>query len=138
LDNQKTIVANQEELVRERDAKAKAAAQAELINKFLTDFVSAAAPDETARAKEVRAEVLFRKAYQKISNEPRFTEDPEVEASLRLTIGDTFFKLGDLVEAETNLRKAMELRRSVLGSDNLDTLAAQEKLADFLNRGQHR
>ncbi len=138
LENQQELLANQKELIKERDANATAAARAERINKVLTDYLSEAAPDETARAKKVTAEELFRKAYLKITSKPQFTEDPEVEAFLRLTMGDTFHKLGALLEAETNLRRAVVLRRSVLGLDNLDTLAAQEKLADFLNRALHR
>jgi len=138
LDNQGKLLANQEELTRERDQKAKAAARAERINKVLTDFLSEAAPDETARAKQATAEDLFRKAYQKITSRPQFTEDPEVEAFLRLTMGDTFHKLGALPEAETNFRQAAKLRHGALGPDSLDTLGAQEKLADFLNRALHR
>ena len=54
---------------------------------------------------------------------------------MRLTLGKTFFKLSDLTEAEKHLRQAVDLRRKVLGPDDPRTLAAQEALADFLNRG---
>jgi len=132
LENQRELLANQEELIRERDAKAKAARQTELINQFLTSFLGEAAPDKNAQDTRVKAEELFRNAAKKITSDPKFAADPEVEASLRLTIGDTFKKLGALDEAESNLREAVRLRRDVLPADDLDTLAAQEKLADFL------
>jgi tetratricopeptide (TPR) repeat protein len=70
---------------------------------------------------------------EKISKNPRFAEDPEVEASLHLTIGTTYRKLGELAEADKHLWRVVELRRAVLGPENLDTLAAQEELADFLS-----
>src|SRR5262249_35088036 len=129
----KALFEKGEELVQERDAKTKAAAQAELINRFLVAFLSQAAPDENAREKEMKPEQLFRLAAQKITSDPKFSSDPEVEASLRLTLGVTFFKLGEFDEAESNLRRAMELRQATLHADHPDTLAAQEKLADFLN-----
>jgi tetratricopeptide (TPR) repeat protein len=138
LDNQKELLANQEELIRERDAKAKAAAQTELINKFLTSFLSEAMPDKNARDTRVTAEELFRNAAQKITSDPKFTADPEVEASMRLTLGDTFYRLGAMDEAELNLRKAVDLRRDNLPPDHLDTLAAQDKLADFLIRSRSK
>src|SRR4029077_3216650 len=122
-----------EDIKTERDAAKKAARQTELINQLLTNFLSEAAPDRNARDKKVTAEELFRQAAQKITSDPKFTADPEVEASMRLTLGDTFNKLGALDDAEGHLRKAVALRRSNLPPDHLDTLAAQEKLADFLN-----
>jgi tetratricopeptide (TPR) repeat protein len=61
-----------------------------------------------------------------------------LEAPLRLTIGKTFFKLGNLAEAEKHLGRAVKLRRQALGQDDPRTLAAQEAFADFLNRGPRR
>jgi tetratricopeptide (TPR) repeat protein len=56
----------------------------------------------------------------------------------RLVIGNTFFKLGKLPQAEQHLRKALELRRAALGAEHPDTLAAQEDLAWFLCGGLRR
>lgn len=125
------------EIANERSAAEKAAKQTELINRFLTSFLSEAAPDKNARETNVTAEQLFLKAYQRITNDPKFSTDPEVEASLRLTMGDTFNKLGELDEAELNLRRAVKLRQQALPPDDLDTLTAQEKLADFLVRSRN-
>src|SRR5204862_6474207 len=119
LDKQRELVANQKELIRERDAKAKAAAQTELINKFLANFLGEAAPDKNAREKKVTAEELFRNAAKKITSDPKFSTDPEVEASMRLTLGDTFNKLGALDDAERHLRKAVDLRRKALPPEGL-------------------
>jgi len=126
------------EIANERSAAEKAAKQTELINRFLTSFLSEAAPDRNARDKKVTAEELFSNAAKKITSDPRFTDDPEVEASMRLTLGDTFNKLGAFNEAELNLRRAVNLRRNAMPVDHLDTLAAQEKLADFLNLSRNK
>jgi serine/threonine protein kinase len=126
------------EIANERSAAEKAAKQTELINRFLTSFLSEAMPDRNAREKKVTAEDLFRKAAEKITRDPELSKHPEVEASLQLTLGETFNKLGALDDAERHLRKAMDLRRGALAPDHLDTLAAQEKLADFLNLALHK
>jgi serine/threonine protein kinase/tetratricopeptide (TPR) repeat protein len=122
----------QAEAARQRDAATKAANQEKLANSLLADLLNAAVPEENARNKKVTAEELFHKAVQKIVQDRKFQDDPEVEANLRLTIGNTYAKLGMLPEAESNLRKAVELRLSALGAENLDTLAAQELLANYL------
>jgi tetratricopeptide (TPR) repeat protein len=122
----------------QRDAAAKAANQEKLVNTLLADLLGAAAPEENARDKKVTVEELFHQAVQKVVQHPKFKEDPEVEANLRLTIGNTYYKLGTLAEAESNLRQAVELRAGALGSEHLDTLTAQEALADLLCYGLRR
>ena len=125
-----------DEIDGERKAATKAAAQAEAVSQFLTtDLLGQASPDLNARDKKVTVEQLLGRAAQKIDNNPKFAEQPEVEATLRLVIGNTYFKLGVLPEAEKHLRRAVALRRDTLGPEHSDTLAAQEDLADFLNRG---
>ncbi len=57
---------------------------------------------------------------------------PEVEATVRLAIGWTYFRLGALSDAETNLRQAVALRRVALGPQHLQTLEAQQLLARLL------
>jgi serine/threonine protein kinase/tetratricopeptide (TPR) repeat protein len=128
----------QAEAGRQRDAATKAASQEKLANTLLADLLSAAVPEENARDKKVSAEELFHQAVQKVIRHPKFQEDPEVEASLRLTIGNTYYRLGMYPEAESYLRQAVELRVRTLGSEHLDTLAAEEVLADLLCYGLRR
>jgi serine/threonine protein kinase/tetratricopeptide (TPR) repeat protein len=123
---------------RQRDAAAKAAGQEKLANTLLADLLSAAVPEENARDKKVSAEELFHQAVQKIVRDPQFQADPEVEASLRLTIGNTYYRLGAYPEAESYLRQAAELRGRTLGVEHPDTLTAEEALADLLCYGVRR
>jgi len=123
----------------QRNAALTAAQEAEAVNAFLTDdLLGQADPDANARDKKVTVNELLLKAAGKIDGNAKFAGRPEVEATLRLTLGKTFFKLSDLTEAEKHLRQAVKLRRQVLGPDDPRTLAAQEALADFLNRGPER
>jgi serine/threonine protein kinase/Flp pilus assembly protein TadD len=130
--------ANQE-IAAERNAARAAAEQAQAVNEFLTvDLLGQADPDVNDRTKKVTVEELLYKAARKIAGNPKFADQPAVEATLRLTIGKTFYKLGNFPEAEKHLRRALELRRQALGPDDPRTLAAQEALADFWNVGPGR
>jgi serine/threonine protein kinase/tetratricopeptide (TPR) repeat protein len=60
----------------------------------------------------------------------RFADQPEVEASIRQTVGETYRELGLYREAEAHLQRALHLRRSVLGSDDPETLLAMKSLGD--------
>jgi tetratricopeptide (TPR) repeat protein len=127
------------EIAEQRNAALTAASEAEAVNAFLTeDLLGQADPDANARDKKVTVEELLRKAAGKIEGNPKFVGRPELEATLRLTLGMTLFKLSDLPEAERHLRRAVDLRRKALGEDDPRTLAAQEELADFLHRGPDR
>jgi tetratricopeptide (TPR) repeat protein/tRNA A-37 threonylcarbamoyl transferase component Bud32 len=124
------------EIATQRNAALTAASEAEAINAFLTDdLLGQADPDANARDKKITVEELLRKAAGKIDGNPKFADRPEVEATLRLTLGKTLFKLSDLAEAEKHLRRAVDLRRETLGVDDPRTLAAQQELADFLHLG---
>jgi eukaryotic-like serine/threonine-protein kinase len=123
----------------EKERASEQAANTLAINDFLTeDLLGQADPDRNGRDEKITVEELLRRAAKNIQSNPRFESRPAVEATLQLTIGKTFFKLGLMPEAESHLRRAVELRRQVFGLENADTLTAQETLADFLNRGPYK
>jgi serine/threonine protein kinase/Flp pilus assembly protein TadD len=122
------------EIAAERNAARLAADQAQAVNAFLTeDLLGQADPDANTRDKKVTVEEMVRRAASKIDGNPKLDGRPEVEATLRMTIGNTLFKLGDLTEVEKHLRRAVELRRRNLGTDDPRTLDAQNWLANCLN-----
>ena len=127
------------EIIAERNSARIAAAQTQAVNAFLTDdLLGQADPDANSRDKQVSVEELLRRAAAKIDGNAKFAGQPEVEGTLRLTLGKTFLKLSNIPEAEKQLRRAVELRRGAFGTDDPATLAAQEALADFLTRAMNR
>jgi eukaryotic-like serine/threonine-protein kinase len=52
----------------------------------------------------------------------KFDRQPEVEAAIRDTIGQTYIGLGLYPEARTQLERALELHRRMLGAKNPKTL----------------
>ncbi|HEY7339191.1 MAG TPA: serine/threonine-protein kinase [Bryobacteraceae bacterium] len=47
--------------------------------------------------------------------------EPEVQAELYLTLGSLYEKMGNLAQADTLLQSSLDRRRSLLGSDHLET-----------------
>jgi serine/threonine protein kinase len=128
-----------EEILKERDSATSAAARAEAINTFLTvDLLGEASPDQNARDKKVTVEELLARAARKIDSSHAIGRQPEVEAGIRDAIGTTYHKLGMPAAALIHLQKAVTLRGAAFGPENRQTLAAQEHLADFMNRALHR
>jgi eukaryotic-like serine/threonine-protein kinase len=67
----------------------------------------------------------------------RFAGKPVVEASIRQTVGETYYQLGLFPQALVHLERALELRRSLRGGDDPDTLIAMKALgALYLENGK--
>jgi len=62
----------------------------------------------------------------------RFSNQPQIEARLRTTIGRTYSTLGLYPPAEIQLRRALTLRQEVLGGDAPETLDSLDDLAGML------
>ena len=85
-------------------------AKMEQVNLFLSNMLAAVDPGNSGRDVTV-AQVLSQAA----KDVERQRLDPEIEAEIRHTIGQTFYGLGLYDSAETHARRAYELRRKVLG-----------------------
>jgi tetratricopeptide (TPR) repeat protein len=68
----------------------------------------------------------------------KFADQPEVEAAIRLTIGNAYRALGEYDRAQQHLDQAVAWRRQHLGADHPDTLASLNDLAELYHyRGRH-
>jgi tetratricopeptide (TPR) repeat protein/tRNA A-37 threonylcarbamoyl transferase component Bud32 len=119
----------QAEVTQERNAARTAKDQAEAINKFLVeDLLAAARPEELG--KDVPMRKVLDKAAQKV--ETSFEDQPEVEAAVRLAIGDSYRSLGLYKDADPHLRRALDLRTEHLGPEDPLTLKAVNSLCLLL------
>jgi tetratricopeptide (TPR) repeat protein len=84
---------------------------------------------EEEDAGAARAEAL-QTAAQMIDES--FADQPEIEASLRLTLGRAFYRLGRFEDARRHFSAALVLRRNALGGRDPDTLDAMDDLAALL------
>src|SRR5207302_11315251 len=116
----------------ERTARQRAvseAAKATATSALLQQLLSSADPDGP-RGPNYTLRQLLDDFSGSLTNQ--LAAQPEVEATVRLTIGWTYHTLGAPSKAEPNLRRAFDLRRNTLGPQHLDTLEAEYRLAKFL------
>jgi eukaryotic-like serine/threonine-protein kinase len=95
--------------------------KAEAFNNFLIkDFMA------VAQLEMLGKDVTLKKALDGAAGkiDKAFVNQPEVEASVRLAVGDTYRSLGLYKEAEPQIRRALDLRREHLGPEDPETFKA--------------
>ena len=107
------------------------AAKADAINHFLIDkLLRQAAPENNPAAKRVTLlEVLDRAAAEVGSS---FKGQPEVEAAIRLTLGQTYHDLGDYGKSAMHYRAAYEIHRQQSDETGQGKLKAMDNLGHSL------
>jgi serine/threonine protein kinase/tetratricopeptide (TPR) repeat protein len=121
------IRANREATVAQREA---AAAQA--INDFLQNdlLAQASAVTQSGPSAKLDPDLKVRTALDRAAARitGRFEQQPEIEAAIRDTIGQAYIDLGLYPEARTQLERALDLHRRVLGTENAKTLKTMTRL----------
>lgn len=108
------------------------AAVAEAVNDFLQNDLlaqagsSAQSGPSTKPDPHLEVRTAVDRAAQRI--EGKFTRLPEVEGSIRDTIGRAYLDLGLYPDSRKQLERALELRRGVLGPNDPKTLNTAERL----------
>jgi eukaryotic-like serine/threonine-protein kinase len=121
--------------IRQEAAEARRqTAIAEAVNGFLNDDLLAAVAPSARRGqgKDVTMREVLDAAAERMSQGTkdggRFASEPLVEASIRTTLGATYRELGAYAAAEPHLRRALELRRRVLGEENVEVARSLNQL----------
>jgi tetratricopeptide (TPR) repeat protein len=109
----------------ERDRARLEAAKATQVNAFLREMLASADPRTEGR--QVTVASLLDRASARLDEE--LASQPEVKASLHLTLGQTYEGLGLLEPAERHVRAALAERRALLGPDDADVARAQQAVA---------
>jgi eukaryotic-like serine/threonine-protein kinase len=124
-------VASTWEAVQARRAEKKArqeSAIAQAVNDFLQKDLlgQASAYNQSKPDPNITVRTVLDRAAQNIQG--KFTEQPEVEASIRDTIGQTYMDLGLYPEARAQLERALDLDRRAVGLNNRGTLKTMSLL----------
>lgn len=100
------------------------AAKARAVNQFLNEMFASANP-ELAKGQDVTVRQTLDEAALGI-DAGAFSAQPEVEASIRLTIGEAYLALGQFEQAGHHLRTALDIAQRLHGMDHAST-------AEYLN-----
>lgn len=113
---------------RERD-------RANRITDFMTGMFSVSDPSE-ARGNSVTAREILDKASADIN--AGLSQDPELQAEMMHVMGMVYDNLGLYSRAQPLVQRAVDIRKSILGTRNPDTLSAMNSLANvFANEGRY-
>jgi non-specific serine/threonine protein kinase/serine/threonine-protein kinase len=114
-------------ITRERD-------RANRITDFMRQIFKVSDPSE-ARGNSITARELLDKASREI--ETGLSKDPEAQAQMMEVMGEVYGSLGLYKQAEPLTRRALDIRRRILGPENPDTLESMSKLSGVLNAQSH-
>ena len=106
--------------VQAKELAAMEAEKAWTINQFLSDMLASADPD--LHGPDVKVIDVLDIASRDLAI--GFQENPEVEASLRGTIGETYDQLGQVEKAEKETLRSKELTEHVFGKTHPESLKA--------------
>jgi len=127
-----SLIAGLAATTRERRRADNEAATATAVNNFLqSDLLAQASASVQARPDvkpdpDLSVRTALDRAAARIVG--KFDNQPLVEASIRQTIGDAYLDLGLYPQAQTQLERALDLRRRTLGAGHRDTLTSIHKL----------
>jgi eukaryotic-like serine/threonine-protein kinase len=116
------------------------AAVSQAVNSFLlNDLLSQASANNQSGAKldpDIKVRTALDRAAARI--EGKFQQQPEVEAAIRTTMGETYVQLGQYAEAQRQLERVLELCRKTLGDQDPKTVATRAALGNVArNQGRY-
>jgi serine/threonine protein kinase/tetratricopeptide (TPR) repeat protein len=127
---------NEQTLRRQAEASAARALtearRAAAASEFLSEMLSALDPRQ-ARGRTVTVRYLLDEATERLA-EGALAEQPDVEASVRMTLGRTYEALGLYDAAQEQIDAAVALCVELHGEKSPEALAAESGLADLLRR----
>jgi len=103
---------------------------AKAVTEFLNNDLFSSIDPVRARGHDVTVREILDKASDKI--EDQFKDEPLVEASIRMTLAQTYLSLGEYEEAEPHFRRALELNRASLDPNDPNVAISMSNLAQLL------
>jgi serine/threonine protein kinase/uncharacterized protein (DUF2267 family) len=105
---------------------AQARDEATAVLTFFDEDLMGSVALQQAMSQQVTVRSILDAAAERL--EGRFTDRPLAEASIRQTLGKTYIELGRRKQAEPHLKRAYDLRRRLLGEQDLLTVNSMSQL----------
>ncbi|UCE50033.1 MAG: serine/threonine protein kinase, partial [Phycisphaerales bacterium] len=118
--------ARSEALAASREAERQAEIS-QAVSDFLRDDLLSSVDPYIAQGREVSVRSFLDAASQRL--EGKFEQEPQVEASIRHTLGNTYRNIGEFEKAQMHLERAYEIRLNEFGERNGETLSTMDGLA---------
>ncbi len=122
----------QRRLAESNEARAKdETAKAKAVTTLLQEMLSSASPYED-KGPDYSVRQLLDDFV--VGLRDQLTDQPQVEAVVRQTVGNTYQALGLYADAEPQLRTALDIQRRLLEDQHPDVIASRNSLAELLLR----
>jgi len=130
-----TVMYYRSEHSRHKESVARTEAQrqadiAKAISEFLNNDLLSSIDSERARGREVTVREILDRASDKIKDQ--FNDEPLVEASIRVTLAQTYLSLGEYEKAEPHFRRALEINKASLSPNDPNVAITMSNLAQLL------
>jgi len=129
-----TMAVQAQRIAKERDRANREAEASKRVADFMTNMFRVSDPSE-ARGNSITAREILDKASKEI--ETGLAKDPEVQAHMMDVMGNVYDNLGLYPSAASLFTRSIAIRRRVLGTRNLDTLATMSDLGWVLEEQGH-
>ena len=122
----------------QRDRAQKQAVKAERVTTFLQNVLGFSDPGWASSNPQRKRDATVAEALVEAGRraETELADEPEALAAVHFTIGTTYRVQSKFPEAEPHLRKALEIRRRVLGDKHPDTGQSMVALAEWCVLGR--
>jgi serine/threonine protein kinase/TPR repeat protein len=132
LANEQHAQAAQEQAESEEKKARIEAAKNKQIAQFLEDMLNGVGPSVAMGADTTLLKKILDNTSRQIGT--GLTNAPDVEADLRNTLGEVYWEIGDLTNAEAMHRQALAIRIVALGTNSPETGESMERLSHVLWR----
>lgn len=103
-------------------------AKLEAVSGFLHEMLASVDP-KIAQGKEITVREVLDQTSEKLKSENALSNQPAVEATVRMTLGETYGALGIFKNAEQELNESIRLFSDDLGDRHVETIRARLNLA---------
>ena len=118
------------EAVKAKNEAVQQSARVEAINEFLNSML--ASPDPSREGREIKVIDILDRAQEQIPE--KFKDKPEIEASVRFTLGETYEAIGVYEKSLAELETALNIQERFLGLDHPDTLNTMNSMGSIFIR----
>ena len=108
------------------------AAKSRQVAQFLEDMLNGVGPSVAQGLNTTLLKKVLDNTAKRVGID--LAKQPEVEAELRYTLGEVYWQLGDLSNAEAMHREALTIRTNVLGSNDAQVAQSMRRLSHVLWR----
>ena len=115
--------------------EANARKSAESISTFLRQMLASVNPETARGSDQTTLRMILDRAARRIETE--LTDQPEVQATLWMTIAGTYGAMSRFEEAERHIRSALATRRELFGEKHVDVAACLDLLGELKQENGH-